>query len=517
MPPEIDHLLYSDGNDDDNDDDYEPPANSVEELLFREFIVLKLGLSRDQKIPFMLRYSTESGRGMIATRNIKKGEIIIEESPAVWGPKAASSCGCCLECGHHLYQLSAVTFCSLCHLHFCSPECANSSYHGQECAEMQKFDIKTDSIECLGKLTLVIVVLRCLLLPETAPQNWARIRLLQDHMNNKSDSKLHHMNQEFIVNFLREIGLERKMVSDTEIHRVCGILESNSFEIKSAHELESRAIFPLCSMANSSCLPNMTHVPRTDRKMVMTATRDIQKGQELFICYTGIRWGRIARRKHLLLTKCFLCCCPRCLDPTECETFISAIKCPECEGNMIQETQILSSELDADWHCDKCKHHMPHKKVVAVEAMIGQMLRLINKNSTQHLEGAARKFNRLLTSGHYILQEIYMSLVTQYEKKNEKHERIVELCDILLPVLEKLEGASRAVAFLMIAKIRAQVSMYKDGKEQLFKSDWLKESVLKFDEAYSLIKHDVQAPVGINQLKITLKKLKEQEDANKDI
>ena len=60
-----------------------------------------------------------------------------------------------------------------------------------------------------------------------------------------------------------------------------------------------------------------------------------------------------------------------------------------------------------------------------MEAMIGQMLRLINKNSTQHLEGAARKFNRLLTSGHYILQEIYMSLVTQYEKKNEKHGRMV--------------------------------------------------------------------------------------------
>ena len=52
---------------------------------------------------------------------------------------------------------------------------------------------------------------------------------------------------------------------------------------------------------------------------------------------------------------------------------------------------------------------------------------------------------------------------------------------------------------------------------QLFKSDWLTESIFKFNEAYSLIKHDVQAPVGINQLKITLKKLKEQEDANKDI
>ena len=38
---------------DSDDDDYEPPANSVEELLFREFIVLKLGLSRSgfQKEP----------------------------------------------------------------------------------------------------------------------------------------------------------------------------------------------------------------------------------------------------------------------------------------------------------------------------------------------------------------------------------------------------------------------------------------------------------------------------------
>ena len=61
-----------------------------------------------------------------------------------------------------------------------------------------------------------------------------------------------------------------------------------------------------------------------------------------------------------------------------------------------------------------------------MEAMIGQMLKLVNKKSTQHLEGVSRKFSRLLTSQHYILQEIYMSLVTQYEKKNEKHGRMVQ-------------------------------------------------------------------------------------------
>ena len=51
-----------------------------------------------------------------------------------------------------------------------------------------------------------------------------------------------------------------------------------------------------------------------------------------------------------------------------------------------------------------------------------------------------------------------MSLVT---------ERIVELCGILLPVLQKLEGSSRAVAFLVIARIGAQVAMFRDGQEEV--------------------------------------------------
>ena len=149
------------------------------------FCVHKKYMYRYAKPPFLLRYSEESGRGLIATRNIKTGEIIMEETPAVWGPKADGAC--CLECGLQLHELSSVHFCNLCHLHFCrchsvyiildkcildfifSADCC-SSHPIKECSEMQKLLIKTDSLECLGKLTLVIVVLRCLLLPETAPQ-----------------------------------------------------------------------------------------------------------------------------------------------------------------------------------------------------------------------------------------------------------------------------------------------------------------------------------------------------------
>eukprot|EP00091_Calanus_sinicus_P016899 TRINITY_DN36540_c0_g1_i1.p1 TRINITY_DN36540_c0_g1~~TRINITY_DN36540_c0_g1_i1.p1 ORF type:complete len:108 (-),score=31.81 TRINITY_DN36540_c0_g1_i1:54-377(-) len=96
----------------------------MEELLFRELAVLKLGLKRGAKPPFLLRYSEESGRGLIATRRIKTGEVIMEETPAVWGPKADGAC--CLECGLQLKDLSAVVFCNLCNLHFCSNPCCAS-------------------------------------------------------------------------------------------------------------------------------------------------------------------------------------------------------------------------------------------------------------------------------------------------------------------------------------------------------------------------------------------------------
>ena len=45
--------------------------------------------------------------------------------------------------------------------------------------------------------------------------------------------------------------------------------------------------------------------------------------------------------------------------------------------------------------------------------------------------------------------------------------RIIELCDILLPVLCKLEGESKAVSILKVSKIAAQVKLSQDGNEEV--------------------------------------------------
>jgi len=498
-------------NNEDGEEDYEPPANTMEELLFRELAVLKLGVSRHQKIPFTLRYSEECGRGMIATRNIKRGEVIVEESPAVWGPKATNRGASCLECASPITDLSRVIFCPECNLHFCSTACSKSPAHIRECKAMKSLNISTTiTMDNLSKLTLVILVLRCILLPDTAPENWARLRLLQDHLETRKDSQIHLMNKEFIIPFLREIGLDKAFISDLEIQRVCGILESNAFEIKGGEDQEGRAVFPLCSMVNSSCLPNLTHMTRPDRSMVMLASRDIKKGDELLICYTGIRWGRLARRKHLLVTKCFLCCCPRCQDPTESGTFISAMRCSDCEGNMVQQIAGEASEAeDAAWKCIKCNAEMPHKKVLAMEAMIGQMLKMINKKSPPHLEGVSRKLRRWLSPHHYILLEIYMSLISLYQARNEKPERVEELCNVLLPILTTLEGESRVVAQLRCWRISAKVTQYQEGQQvEEVPLEWVDQAIKQLKEALPLLKNSVEGSENIDEIKQRLENLR---------
>lgn len=181
--------------------------------------MLKLGVERGQRIPFQLRYSEESGRGMVASRSIKKGEVVLVESPVVYGPKATSSGAGCCGCGVLLEDIRAVIFCNACSLHFCSTTCCQSSMHKLECTSMQQFNIQTSSMEKLNLLTMAIVVLRSLLLPDTAPANWARLRLLQDHLDTQKNSQIQLMNRKFLVPFLREIGFDEKLANDTEILR----------------------------------------------------------------------------------------------------------------------------------------------------------------------------------------------------------------------------------------------------------------------------------------------------------
>jgi hypothetical protein len=50
-----------------------------------------MGLDKREVVKVCLSYSKVSGRGLVATRDIQQGEIILQESPALSGPKVHST------------------------------------------------------------------------------------------------------------------------------------------------------------------------------------------------------------------------------------------------------------------------------------------------------------------------------------------------------------------------------------------------------------------------------------------
>jgi hypothetical protein len=74
---------------------------------------------------------------------------------------------------------------------------------------------------------------------------------------------------------------------------MCGVLDSNAFESLSSRGEEMRTLYPLVAMCNSSCLPNATHVTTREQQLRLAAARRINSGEEIFVCYTGIRLERM--------------------------------------------------------------------------------------------------------------------------------------------------------------------------------------------------------------------------------
>ncbi|PKY00217.1 SET domain-containing protein [Aspergillus campestris IBT 28561] len=74
------------------------------------------------------------------------------------------------------------------------------------------------------------------------------------------------------------------------------------------------AVYAVAAIANHSCLPNISHKPDVQGRMVFTASRDILPGEECCISYFDLtRFGDLnTRREHLRKSFRFVCRCERC-------------------------------------------------------------------------------------------------------------------------------------------------------------------------------------------------------------
>ena len=65
----------------------------------------------------------------------------------------------------------------------------------------------------------------------------------------------------------------------------------------------------------------------------------------------------------------FDCMCKRCSDPTECGSFISAVKCFDCGSDRVLPVDSL--DYDSTWRCGRCGYSLAPR---AVEQVVGKMI-----------------------------------------------------------------------------------------------------------------------------------------------
>ncbi|XP_031841457.1 SET domain-containing protein SmydA-8 [Nomia melanderi] len=416
---------------------------------------------------FKILHSDIVGRYMVANKELEPGEEIVTEMPFIVGPKAFTY-PLCLSC----YTPWPPTpndkpLCSKCGWPVCSTECENQSQHKDyECQIFaqanEKFNVAAaleqtnengvPQLEC-------VTPLRLLLESEKNPERWNN-EVKQMEAHNKVRSRKEHWkaDQVNIVDYLRkQLKLDR--FSEEQIQTACGILEINTFEIRTANGFSARALYPTVAMMNHSCVSNTCHsISPTDYRVRLRTTVRIPPGGELYGSYTHSLLPTMLRREHLLEGKHFACACQRCADPTELGTHMSSLKCNKCDNGIVLSLDSL--DPDSSWKCTHCEFstsgaavrkvlQIIQAEVDAVEAISGAD----GADAIQERETVMKKYRSVLHPRHAFQTMLRHSLTQMYGRVDEYLlddlpdvvlEHKIDMCHMLLQVLDVVEpGYSR--------------------------------------------------------------------------
>lgn len=291
---------------------------------------------------------------MIASRDIKSGEVLLKESPLVRGPSQIT-CPVCIICLQGLEEsdINSDQECAQCGWPICL-ECKNDKRIQQlrhdECettvARDSKFSLQHyfdphPTYQCL-------TALRCLLLKERAPDKWNQLIQLESHCEQRRGSPQWLNDREGVARFIPRFFKCPGRWHEQEILKVAGIVQINGHEVPLT-EPPHVAIYNMASLVEHSCTPNLTKSFTSKADLVFWAPNSIKKGEHLSICYSDALWGTANRQNHLLQTKMFRCECDRCCDPSEFGTYFSAIKCNstnKCNGFLLPEN---ASQWEGKW------------------------------------------------------------------------------------------------------------------------------------------------------------------------
>ncbi|KAG0719141.1 SET domain-containing protein SmydA-8, isoform B [Chionoecetes opilio] len=353
------------------------------------------------------------GRYLVASRRLKAGQEVMEDLPLAFGPLPVSPL-VCLGC--HGPVPEKLPRCPGCWWPLCSPECAASSLHRQECPVLAKDTEHVavpDTHEETSRYDLILVV-RMLLLRDARPKAWAALMDMEHHMDRRAhEGKLELQTS---VNLIRDVlGLD---FTAEEVEQVRGAIATNGMQMMSPAAVPLRVLHPRVRLFNHSCIPNLQLSFTDDGLMIVRTAVPLEAGDPMYVTYTGTTiplWERLSCLKENYF---FACECRRCSDPTEMGTDFSNPRCPECRDHLMQPTTWLGATT---WACPSCKVEKCMQRVKEeVHASLSSldMMDVVDSRSYKRLQYLLEQVEQDYHPQHYVWMKVAQTMLHKLQDYN---------------------------------------------------------------------------------------------------
>ncbi|CAL4102527.1 unnamed protein product, partial [Meganyctiphanes norvegica] len=280
------------------------------------------------------------------------------------------------------------------------------------------------------------------------------------HMGGGHYLRKNWVNETLLASALKLIGVT---VDPMLVKAICGIWDTNAFEIYVGpeHKYAAQALFPLVSMMNHSCVANVQTNFR-DGFMYIRAATPIKKGEPIALNYRHMLWGTRNRRRYLLLTKLFMCQCPRCMDPTELNSHVSSIRCQKCKKGLY----VPYPDHSKPWECNNCPSSMPARLADTMTGASETKCAQVDSTSALDIKNKLLLFQEGLGPQHFICVELrrlmVLALTTQPTQDMSSSDLwlVVDLTSDMLKLAKILEpGMSDFRGQMLLQHVRAATEL----------------------------------------------------------
>jgi len=440
--------------------------------------------------PFRVEQTSETGRNLVATRNIKQGETILVEFPEVVGPYTRSKAQC-LNC-FKLIDNNSKTDCVECRFPVCNEECARGRNHEDECELFKSVGFqavvdsdKEDEFDPQYSAVTVLRLLRAMDREEEMQSvdsnnnmeefrnNTGMIGTLMDHNEDREteNKDIWAYETKFILKFIQQCKLGQRY-PDERIRKAAGILATNglSLELPATGYGRGVAIFPIYIMMNHSCMSNTQTFNHEDSSLQVVSQVDIDAGQEITTQYIDTDKPTMIRRQMLQQKWFFNCQCPRCSDPTECGSNMSTLLCLEtsCDGSVVP-----SNPLDdiSNWECMKCG---AMKCLEDVQSLLERATQQIgnpphgSESLFDHYEEVLCFLSLIFHPHHHLIMYVKQKLAMMYgntdpfcmwDMDRSAKQRKVQLCmDVIDGMAQSVSKTLQTTIMLELTKAKVAIA-----------------------------------------------------------